>query len=60
MLNQNSGLVIWKEKGNSYYNNKDYKRAIDCYNQALEIDPNHTPPDSLHGMGNAYYNLKLY
>jgi len=49
-----------EREGNSYYNNKDYKRAIDCYNKALEIDPNHTPPDSLHGMGNAYYNLKLY
>ena len=38
MLNQNSGLVIWKEKGNSYYNYKEFKRAVDCYNQILQIN----------------------
>ncbi|MBU2461367.1 tetratricopeptide repeat protein [bacterium] len=30
---------IWFAKGNDLYKVKDYKRAIDCYDKALELDP---------------------
>lgn len=31
---------LWiKEKGDNFFNNKDYKSAINVYNKALEIDP---------------------
>ena len=32
---------IWaKERGDNFYNNKDYKSAINAYNKSLELDPN--------------------
>lgn len=27
-------------KGNEHYYNKEYKEAMECYDKALEIDPN--------------------
>ena len=32
---------IWaKQKGDNFYNNKDYRSAINAYNTALDLDPN--------------------
>ena len=32
---------IWaKQKGDNFYNNKDYSSAINAYNNALDLDPN--------------------
>ena len=32
---------IWaKQKGDNFYNNKDYRSAINAYNNALDLDPN--------------------
>ena len=32
---------IWaKEKADNFYNNKDYKSAINAYNKSLDLDPN--------------------
>ena len=31
---------IWaKQKGDNFYNNKDYRSAINAYNNALDLDP---------------------
>ena len=45
-------------KAHSYIISYDYKRAIDCYDQVLQIDPKYT--DALNYKGIAYYNLKKY
>jgi len=47
-------LVIQKkmENGNSYYHSNDYKKAIDCYDQILQIYPKDT--DILNNKGSAY------
>lgn len=29
----------WFEEGNKNYNNSDYKKAIECYNKALKLNP---------------------
>ena len=32
---------IWaKQRGDNFYNNKDYRSAINAYNKALDLDPN--------------------
>ncbi|GAB5030459.1 agc pdk1 protein kinase [Nannochloropsis oceanica] len=31
--------IEWKEEGNQYYREKDYRTAADCYTQALALDP---------------------
>jgi len=31
-----------KEEGNSYYDKKDYHRAIDCYRKAIQINPQYS------------------
>ena len=33
---------MWNDMGNSYSNLKKYKRAIECYEKAVEINPNHS------------------
>ncbi len=30
----------WKEKGNSHLKNKDYKEALNCYNESVALEPN--------------------
>ncbi|KAF2073510.1 hypothetical protein CYY_005187 [Polysphondylium violaceum] len=32
----------WRVRGNKYYTDGDYERALDYYNRGLEIDPHHT------------------
>jgi tetratricopeptide (TPR) repeat protein len=39
MGNRAMEAKIWFAKGNDLYKIKDYKRAIDCYDKALELDP---------------------
>ncbi len=34
-----SGATTWKDKGNSYYKQKQYEDALYCYSQAIRIDP---------------------
>ena len=46
------------EKGNSYYDSKDFKKAIDCFDKALQIYPRYI--NALNNKGNAYSNLKEY
>ena len=29
----------WKEKGNTFLKSQNYREALNCYNQAVEIDP---------------------
>jgi tetratricopeptide (TPR) repeat protein len=45
-------------KGNEYYYNKEYKEAIECYDKALEIDPNNTNASVSKGV--ALHNLGKY
>ncbi len=45
-------------RGRSYYNKKDYDRAIAEYNQALRLDPNYVYAYNNRGL--VYYNLKDY
>ena len=58
MENNYSRLQNLIEKGNSYFSNKDYKKAIDCFNKVLLIDSKDT--DALNNKGAAYSNLKEY
>jgi len=34
--------IEWYNKGNSFYKQNKYSEAIECYDKALEIDPNYT------------------
>ena len=44
--------------GNSYFSLKEFKRAVEFYNQVLRIDPKHI--DASYNKGLAYNNLKEY
>ena len=41
------------KKGNSYFDSKEYKKAIDFYDQALKIDPKYT--NALYNSYNALF-----
>ena len=58
MENNNLRLQNLMKKGNSYFDSKEYKKAIDFYDQALKIDPKYT--NALYNKGSAYDNLKEY
>ena len=58
MKNSNSELKNLFEKGKSYRSNKEFKLAVDCFDQVLEIDPKHI--SALFNKGNAYVDLKEY
>ena len=45
-------------KGLAYYNLEEYKKAINCYDQVLQIDPKNI--DTFNYKGLAYNNLKEY
>ena len=45
-------------KTHSYKINNDYKSAIDCYDQVLQIDPKYT--EALSCKGIAYLYLEEY
>lgn len=46
----------YKEEGNSYYQQKEYSQAIECYSQAIDIDPSQSIYYSNRAM--AYKQLK--
>ncbi|GHV06923.1 hypothetical protein AGMMS50229_12670 [Campylobacterota bacterium] len=45
-------------RGNSYFELADYKKAIADYTQAIKIDPNHA--DAYNNRGNSYGKLYNY
>lgn len=55
-------LVRTKEDGNAAFKARDYKRAVELYTQALEIDPNNKDINSklLQNRAQAHINLKQY
>ena len=55
MENIDSMVQNFMVKAQSYKITYDYRRAIDCYNQVLKIDPKHI--DALNNKGFAYYIL---
>jgi len=48
----------WYNMGNAYANLKQYEKAIECYNKAVEIKPD--MHEALNNIGNAYAGLKQY
>ncbi|ABX41732.1 MBL fold metallo-hydrolase [Lachnoclostridium phytofermentans] len=48
----------WNRKGNVCNSQKDYDKAIECYNKAIQINENHEYP--WNGLGNVYNSLKDY
>jgi tetratricopeptide (TPR) repeat protein len=34
------GITIWKSKGNEFFKMKDFLKAINCYEEALESAKN--------------------
>ena len=46
------------DKAKSYCRSYDYKKAIDCFDKALKIDPKHT--NALNNKGASYINLNEY
>ena len=55
-------LARTKEEGNNAFKAKDYRRAIELYTQALEVDPSNKDMNSkiLQNRAQAYSNLKEY
>ncbi|KAJ5774413.1 hypothetical protein N7457_009309 [Penicillium paradoxum] len=55
-------LARTKEEGNSAFKAKDYRRAIDLWAQALEVDPSNKDMNAkiLGNRAQAYINLKEY
>lgn len=55
-------LVRTKEEGNTAFKAKDYKKAIDLYAQALDVDPKNKDMNSkiLNNRAQAYISLKEY
>ena len=51
-----------KEEGNAAFKAKDYRRAIDLYGQALDVDPKNKDMNSkiLQNRAQAFINLKEY
>lgn len=45
-------------KGNEFYYKKEYQKAIECYEKALEIDPKYT--DAWNNKGRSLYHLRKY
>ena len=41
MENNDSKLEKLMEKAKSYCRSKNYKKAIDCFDKVLQIDPKH-------------------
>ena len=48
----------YDNRGNSYYEKKDYDRAIADYDQAIAINPNFT--SAYDSRGNSFYEKKDY
>ena len=48
----------WVEKASEYSNQKNFSKAIDCYNEALKLDSNYAP--ALNGLGWVYQSKHEY
>ena len=48
----------WNEKGNSFVTSGEYEKAIDCFDKAIELDPNYAL--AYRNRGNAYKDLGRY
>jgi len=48
----------WKEKGNNYLKNREYNEALNCYNEAVSLEPN----NHIHFSNRSacYFNLSNY
>ncbi len=55
LFNQEAIALIWKNKGIAYCDLNQFDRAVDCFMQALEYDPEN--PDIWYNMGIAYFHL---
>ena len=58
MKNNSSSVENLMQKGNSYYDIKDYNKAINCFDKVLQIHPKYI--NALNNKGKAYSNLKEY
>ena len=58
MGNNNSRVHNFMVQAHSYIISYDFKRAIDCLDNVLQIDPKNI--NALNSKGNAYYYLKEY
>lgn len=58
MGSTNRGAILSYEQGNSFFNAKDYAKAITSYKNATTFDPKWAAP--LIKEGNAYYELGNY
>ena len=58
MKNKNLIKKNFMEKGDSYFGRRDYKKAIDCYDQAFLID--HKYLEALYNKGVSLKNLIEY
>ena len=48
----------WKEKGISLAMSGEYEKAIECFDKAIELNPNYA--DAYYDRGLTYYQLKRY
>ena len=58
MVNNNTRVQNFMMKANSYTISYDYKGAINCYDQVLQIDPKNI--NALFNKGIAYLYLEEY
>jgi tetratricopeptide (TPR) repeat protein/formylglycine-generating enzyme required for sulfatase activity len=57
-VNASSDPEFYNDRGLSYYNRKDYDKAISDYDKAIRLDPNRAV--SYNNRGNAYEAMKDY
>ena len=48
--------TVWKTMGNTFFKEKDFKHALNCYENAVEIDNNNT--DALNNIGMNVQNIR--
>jgi PGF-CTERM protein len=48
----------WNEKGISFAKSDEYEKAIECFDKAIELDPNYA--NAYNNRGLTYYHLKQY
>ena len=48
----------WNNRGNTFYNLKEYEKAIEDYNKAIELEPSNA--FYYNKRGNVYYHFKEY
>jgi tetratricopeptide (TPR) repeat protein len=56
----NNDATEWYEKGLAYYNERKYEEAIECFNKALEIDPEYDKTQVWNDIGNSFYGFGRY